>query len=114
MDTSTRALDSSILSAPSFPDVGYRPERDVFYRKEGGDIDPRWVWECEHMRHGNHTQDFSGVLVAKWAEEPLNGGALTCEVSAANLPVPQRVTFPIKVVCEPRDTEEEARRWLAV
>lgn len=88
-------------------------DRDEFYQKEGGDIDKKWIWACENMRHGTHPQVFH-FRVGLNAQSKPSGGQMKIEVSAENLPQAACKNFGIEVVNTPADTESAAIKWLGL
>jgi rRNA-processing protein FCF1 len=109
----TRLSGIDAFVQPHMNSTGLRRDRDEFYLKEGKDIDTRWLWEAENMRHGKQPEPFDGKLGLQAQTRP-SGGQISVCVSAGNLPEAQRRQFPVGIRYISADTETAAAAWLGV
>lgn len=99
-----------VLAARAPP--GDRPkDRYAFYWKDGSEIEftTEWAFTCEEFRHKADPEYFNAVVYVPQSAN-LTDGALTCRVTASNLPEPAITTLPVRIFQAECDTVAEAHR----
>jgi len=95
------------LSDYAFPQLPVIPpprDRNEFYLKnrESSKHTERWTFECAEFRHQVHSKHFSLPLFIR-GKDVSDKGAITCTISAKNLPEPVRFVVPLfieRVQCD--------------
>jgi hypothetical protein len=65
---------------------------------------------CDEFRHQNEAEAFELAIVLPQGKAI--SGAVSCRLSAANLPEPVQLTIPVKTVTTVADTEKYVRRLI--
>ncbi|MCW2236828.1 PIN domain-containing protein [Azospirillum canadense] len=92
-----------------------RTERDphAFYWKGGRPVrhQSEWTLTCAEFRHKADPEPFDLVIFVP-RTALITKAAVTCRVSASNLPEPVSVTVPVAIAYDEKDTAAEARLLL--
>jgi hypothetical protein len=85
-------------------------DRNKFYWKNGkpSKYAAKWTFECAEFRHKVHSEQFNLPLFIR-RKDPSDRGAISCTITAKNLPEPVRLVVPVIIEHLQCDTVEEAK-----
>jgi hypothetical protein len=86
----------SDYAVPRLPVIPPPRDRNKFYWKNGkpSKYTNKWTFECAEFRHQVHSEHFSLPLFIG-GKDTSDKGAITCTISARNLPEPVRFVVPL-------------------
>ena len=72
-----------------------------------------WIFECDEFRHRLDPESFKLPIIIPPEYNIPHNGAIECQISAKNLPEPERYKLPVKIAIERKKIEkEEVEKYL--